>query len=247
MAAYSLAELLGSTSHLQPTPRQQGRERVASARSRNRAAAWAYDLAQWREYRLAMARDAGEREAIEIEYAARLEAGPDFCHYHSSSTYDPAPVNCIDRQGKREILTAFDQVRAWLWRNARKARGQAVSRIYREVLQVLLSFAVKYGAVFPSIATIAKLACCSERTVSNALQWLKTFGFLSWQRRLKRIPTVLGQVVRQTSNAYRLGLERLATIGAGVFGKKTDRNNCRASSFTTINLPLLGQGEAVSA
>jgi hypothetical protein len=56
-------------------------------------------------------------------------------------------------------------VRGWLWRNCHKAHGQSVSRVYREVLSVLLSFAVKYGKAYPSHATIAKLACCCEGTV----------------------------------------------------------------------------------
>ena len=89
-----------------------------------------------------------------------------------------------------------------------------MSRAYREILSVLLSFAVKYGQAYPSHTTIAKLACCSERTVANALAWLRMFGFLSWQRRLKRIASRLGQVVRQTSNSYCLVLSGLAAIGA---------------------------------
>jgi len=39
-------------------------------------------------------------------------------------------------------------VRGWLWRNCHKAHGQSVSRVYREVLSVLLSFAVKYGKAY---------------------------------------------------------------------------------------------------
>jgi hypothetical protein len=49
-------------------------------------------------------------------------------------------------------LRAFDQVRAWLYRNQRKPHGQAVSRVYREVLSVLLSFAVKYDQAYPEFA-----------------------------------------------------------------------------------------------
>jgi hypothetical protein len=215
---------------------------IKSARSQNRAAAWRYDLAQWREYRLAMARTDVEREAIEQEYAQRAAAGPDFCSYHAHSDYREPHVHELDAAGKREILTAFDQVRAWLWRNARKPRGQAVSRAYRQVLSVLLSFAIKYGTVFPSHATIAKLACCSERTVANALQWLRMYGFLTWQRRLKRIPGKLGMIVRQTSSVYRIALQ-----GIGAFLTRAGRNKCTPFSFThhqprDLGLKMIGAG-----
>ena len=112
---------------------------------------------------------------------------------------------------------------------------------------MLLSFAVKYGRAYPSIATIAKLACCSERTVANALQWLRTWGFLSWQRRIKRIPSQLGTIVRQTSNAYKLALSGLAAIGAGIFGNGADRNNCRPSKLTPAPIMQLAIERAVSA
>jgi hypothetical protein len=215
MAAYSLGDILANTAQLQP----KQYSKIRSARSRNRAAAWAYDLAQWREYRLAMAKCEPEREAIEAEYGARAAAGPDFAGYHAKSDFSEPHVHDLDKGGKQEILTAFDTVRSWLWRNCRKARGQAVSRTYREVLAVVLSFAVKYGRAYPCQATIAKLACCSERTVSNALQWLRIWGFLDWQRRLKRIPSRLGTIIRQTSNAYRIALQGLAAIGADVFSR----------------------------
>ena len=110
------------------------RLKIRSARSRNRAAAWRYDLEQWRQYRLAMARTDGERAAIEAEYQQRAAAGPDFTGYHAKSDFSEPHVHDLDKGGKQAILTAFDQVRGWLWRNTRKPHGQAVSRVYREVL-----------------------------------------------------------------------------------------------------------------
>ena len=244
MAAYSLADILGRTADLQPTSAVRARTRVRSARSQNRAAAHAYDIAQWRAYRLAKAHSDAERAAVDAEYGERLQAGPDFCHYHAGSSYAEPHVHNLTRDDKAKILVAFDQVRSWLWRNCRQPRGQAVSRVYREVLAVLLSFAVKYGKAYPSIATIAKLACCSERTVGRALIWLKLFGFLAWQRRLKRTTTRLGSVVRQTSNAYELVLSGLAAIGAGILGRRPNGHNCRPSrlhppSHANPPLPLI--------
>ena len=104
------------------------------------------------------------------------------------------------------------------------------------MLSALLAFAVKHGRVYPSLATLAQMACCSVRTVSNALAWLKTWGFLSWQRRLKRIPTRLGSVTRQTSNAYVIALKGLSAIGAAIFGRKADRNHCLPSRLDGARL-----------
>ena len=42
---------------------------------------------------------------------------------------------------------------------------------------------------FPKLATIARACSCSVKTVCNALAWLAAWGFLSWKRRLKRVPT----------------------------------------------------------
>ena len=191
-----------------------------------------------------MARDDRERLGIEAEYAERATAGPDFASYHARSDFSEPHVHDIDKGGKQQILTAFDQVRSWLWRNCRKPHGQSVSRVYREVLSVLLSFAVKYGKAYPSHATIAKLACCCERTVANALQWLRLWGFLDWQRRLKRMPTRLGTVTRQTSNAYSLVLHGLAAIGARVLPGRANRTS--PSPLTALLGRALGQETAAS-
>jgi Helix-turn-helix domain len=243
-SAPSLGDILVSTEQLQHGQRDAAKRsgpKVKSARSHNRAAAHAYDLAQWREYRLAMATCDIDREAIEAEYAKRLQAGPDFCHYRVGSDFSEPHRHDLDKAGKQAVLTAFDQVRAWLYRNQRKPHGQAVSRAYREVLSVLLSVAVKYGQCYPSKATIAKLACCSERTVDNAVQWLRTWGFLSYMRRIKRLQTTLGTIVRQSSNAYKLALSGLAAIGAGILGNGAGRNNCGPSQLTVAPIMQLAR------
>jgi Helix-turn-helix domain len=243
MPTRSLGDILAANADLQPKPQHN----IRSARSRNRAAAWRYDLEQWRQYRLTMVKSDRERGEIEGEYRARSATGPDFAGYHAKSDFSEPHVHDLDKGGKQAILTAFDQVRAWLWRNTRKPHGQAVSRVYREVLSVLLSFAVKYRQAYPSQATIAKLACCSERTVANALQWLRLWGFLSWQRRLKRIQTRLGTVTRQTSNAYRLALQGLAAIGAGMLPGRAERNNSSPSPFIGLVRSLLAQQKSGAA
>jgi hypothetical protein len=71
--------------------------------------------------------------------------------------------------------------------------GQAVSLRYREVLRFLLNMASRFGQVFPALTTIAATCSCSVKTVSNALAWLKTWGFLTWRRRLKANADLVGR------------------------------------------------------
>lgn len=237
MAALSLGDVLASTAQLQP---KQAPKTVRSARSQNRASAWSYDLAKWREYRLAMARSSLEREGIEREYSKRLGDGPDFTHHHGGDFVEPH-LHCIDAKGKAEILAAYDAVRRWQWRNARKPHGQAVSRAYREVLSALLSLAVRHGRVFPSYEKLAQMACCSRSTVYRALQWLKAWGLLDWKRRLKRIATALGNRVQQTSNAYQIAVKGLAAVGAAILQGGPECHKTTPSSYTPLLTKLLGQ------
>jgi len=88
------------------------------------------------------------------------------------------------------------------------------SRNYRAVLDVLLGYAVRFGRVYPKLVTIAREAGVSVRTVQNAIDWLRRFGFVERVRRLVRDRSRLGGVrCRQTSNAYRVGL-RPASAGS---------------------------------
>lgn len=190
-------------------------------------AAFLYDLAQWREFSLDHAQSDAEREEIEGEYTQRLAAGREnLSHsYRAGSDFSEPIRHELDDEGKRKILAGFDAVQAWQFERQRKHRGQAVSFRYKEVLKYLLSLAVKHGQVFPKLDTIALAVRCSRRTVCNALAWLKLWGFLSWQRRMKRVATRIGVKVRQTSNAYRLKLSKLAALGSAIFQRKRECNN----------------------
>jgi hypothetical protein len=232
MAMASLADVLLSTAQMQPVPKPAD---VRSARSRNRAAAWRRDIALWREFSLGRSRSVREREEIEREYNQRMEQGPDFTQHHGSSTFDEAPLQKIDEEGRRAILRAYDEIRRWSWKNARKPHGQAVSRAYREVLSALLALALRHGRVFPSYDKLADMACCSRSTVYRALQWLKTWGLLTWQRRVKRAASRLGTVVRQTSNAYSI-ITDLAELGRAVFRRDPECHNRLPSHYTAAGL-----------
>jgi Helix-turn-helix domain len=133
----------------------------------------------------------------------RLQSeGPDFTGYHTGSEFRVPPAHSITREDRIKILVQFDGIRAGLYKHCRSERGQAVSYNYRQVLGVLLSFAVKRSRVFPSLDTIARMAMVSKRTVSHAIAWLGLYGFLDKLRRIVRTSGLLGRRVRQTSNAY---------------------------------------------
>jgi hypothetical protein len=129
------------------------------------------------------------------------------------------------------------------------------SRNYRAVLDVLLGYAVRFGRVYPTLATIAREAGVSIRTVQNAIDWLRRFGFVERVRRLVRERSRLGGVrCRQTSNTYRVGLPTgMGWLAQSVFRRiayatsgqaSTTRNTCHPSrsSHTPMTTDPLGEG-----
>jgi hypothetical protein len=231
--AYSLGDILASNAQPQPKPKTPS---ICSARSRNRAAAWSYDLEKWRQYHLAMATTDARRADVEAEYERHRAAGPDFTGYHARSTYDPPPLCRITREDRVKILAAFDAIRNRLY-EGRAPRGQAVSKNYKEVLSILLSFAVKFGKVFPSLDTLARMAKVCRKTVLAALAWLRLWKFIDRQlRRLQRVATGMGLRARQASNAYSLAFPgRLDALGGYFAPSRPDGNNCTPSRSTGTN------------
>jgi Helix-turn-helix domain len=158
--------------------------------------------------------------------------------HHGRSDFSAPPRHQLDEAAARQVMKAFYALRDFLWRN----RGKGEQRIpdsRRRVLKYLLDVAVKAGQVFPSQATIAKHAGCCERTVRNALAWLRENGFLTWQRRLEWAPNELGQrMPRQVSNAYTIALEGLAKIGAAVLNLGSNGKKFRVAQNSS---PFLKQ------
>jgi DNA-binding Lrp family transcriptional regulator len=90
----------------------------------------------------------------------------------------------------------------------------------KEVLGILLGFAVKFGKVYPCLDTIGRMARCSRSTVLRAIEWLMRFGFVKRFRRLIRQRGVWGVRVRQDSNAYSVGHPTgLGGMAQKVFGR----------------------------
>jgi hypothetical protein len=96
------------------------------------------------------------------------------------------------------------------------------SRNYRAVLDALLGYAVRFGRVYPKLATIAREAGVGVRTVQNAIDWLRRFGFVERVRRLVRERTRLGGVrVPERAGDHR-GVHRLPgrVLRAGARGRR---------------------------
>ena len=177
-------------------------------------------------YQLARADSAEQIAAVDAEDERLQSEGPDFTGYHTGSEFREPPAHSITRDDRIKILVQFDAIRVGLYKHCRSERGQAVSYNYRQVLGVLLSFAVKRGRVFPSLDTIARMAMCSKSTVLNAIAWLELYGFIDKLRRIVRMTGLLGPRMRQTSNAYVLRFPKnLGGLAVNVFHLAPDHNN----------------------
>jgi hypothetical protein len=102
-------------------------------------------------------------------------------------------------EGERVALDREQRavIRARLHMKAHRGPGRLTANAVA-IGERLLGMLGPKGALFPAVATLAKLQGISASTVSLALKRLKQGGFLNWTRRLVRV----GNRVRQTSNAY---------------------------------------------
>ena len=114
---------------------------------------------------------------LDAEHERLRAQGPDFTGYHTGSEFREPPAHNITREDRIKILVQFDGIRAGLYKHCRSERGQAVSYNYRQVLGVLLSFAVKRGRVFPSRSDAhsprsSDLLCLVSRVLGLLLEQL---------------------------------------------------------------------------
>ena len=202
---------------------------VRSARSRNRAAAWAYDLAQWREYQTLS--HPNRRDGNRGEYARLEAAGPDFTRYHSGSAFAEAPLHSITREDRVPHAASL-RFRA---QRALSPRPQEAGPSRLTGLPGRAGRALELRR-----QAWARLSePCHHRQGGHVqranraagLSWLRLFGFLSWIRRIGRKRTALGCFrVVQASNAYRL-TARLGGLGAMALNVFSGRggHKCQAS------------------
>ena len=78
----------------------------------------------------------------------------------------------------------------------------------------------------------------------NAIAWLGLYGFIDKLRRIVRTSGLLGQRVRQTSNAYVLCFPKgLGGFAVNVFKMAPDHNNCAPSeSNSEVKKGFQGSG-----
>lgn len=203
----------------QANPRKTATAKIKSARSRNRAEAWAWNVEQWRSYQHTM--HPHDTDTVNQAADAMLAEGPDFARIHTGSVDERSHKtkrHKMDRNDRARLLHCFDAIAGGYYRHCRKPRGQGISPRVKQVLAYLLWLAVQKGEVTPALSQLAdKLHMC-KNTVLAALDWLRLFGFVNIQRRFTSwfCPLRQHERHRQTTNAYALndkpsGLGGIAT------------------------------------
>ncbi|WP_040620583.1 hypothetical protein [Rhodovulum sp. PH10] len=211
--------------------------KVTSPRSRNRAAAWAQDMARAHAYMSSRARSEAEQEAADRLYEEALRQGPDFTRYRTGSDFREAPRLNIDRNAYARIIFALEMIERGTYRHSRKKGKQGIPRTAARVLKALLGLAMRHGRVYPSLLGLAQLACVCKQTVVECLKLLELYGFVVVHRRCKRIRTPLGFKVVQDTNAYTVQEPRgLGALALSVFQRASESRKLAASSFQSHSI-----------
>ena len=157
----------GTTPFGQFSDQPSAQPAIKSARSRNRAAAWSYDLSKWYNYALNRAKTSAQIAALDTEYERLRAQGPDFTGYHTGSEFREPPAHSITREDRIKILVQFDGIRAGLYKHCRSERGQAVS-----LERLMRWFRISVGQAttrrWPSGSTILISATRARRTWGGA-------------------------------------------------------------------------------
>lgn len=215
--------------------------RVTSPRSRNRAAAWAQEMARAHAYLSGRARTEAEQEAADRLYEAALAEGPDFTRYRTGSDFRDAPKLNLDRNAYARIIHALELIERGTYRHSRKKGKQGIPRTAARVLKALLGLAMRYGRVYPSLLGIAQLACVCKQTVVDCLKLLELYGFVVIHRRCKRIRTPLGFKTVQDTNAYTVQEPQgLGALALAIFRRSSESRKQAASSSDCF--PIKGAG-----
>ena len=138
---------------------------------------------------------------------------------------DGAASVCTDRNFLTRVWFVALTLERKTWASREKGKhGGALGRSALELLRTLLFVVSKgEGKLYPSLDELARLARMSRQTVISAIERLKSLGFITVHRRIKRIRTSLGLRVVQDSNAYVYDLP----TGLGALGWATI---CRSES-----------------
>ena len=110
--------------------------------------------------------------------------------YHHDSIFGPGPRAPLDR----------DQRSLWRARLQAARCPGGITIAARDVGLAMLDMMGADGRLDPALEHLAAVVRVHLSTVQRAIQQLRAFGLLEWDRRLTRDASG----VRQTSNAYRL-------------------------------------------
>ena len=208
--------------------------RSGKARCRNRAAAWHKAVTRAAAYKRDLAKSPEEAAALDAELQETLAEGPDFTKYHRGSKFMEPPQVCTDRNFLTRVWFVALTLERKTWATREKGKhGGALGRSALELLRTLLFVVSKgEGRVYPSLDQLARLARMSRQTVVSAIERLKSLGFITVHRRIKRIHTSLGLRVVQDSNAYVYDLP----TGLGALGWATVCQS-ESNNFTARETP----------
>jgi hypothetical protein len=107
------------------------------------------------------------------------------------------PPPCIGEPPAATPLVRYNTLERQVW--VRGIRGQLQNHTVAHVAYALSNYGDKHGhECHPGVELLAADACCAERTVIRAVNWLLEFGFLHLYRKGAR---KLGQ-----ANEYHLAL-----------------------------------------
>jgi hypothetical protein len=191
-------------------------------RATRKAAAWRAQISRAYAYQLERTRSQAARDALERDYAQAMEDVPDFARIHKGSDFTPPPVKPFDAREAREIMSQARAIERGTYESREKgAHGGVIGKSALRVLETLLfvMWPICRRGMFPSLQHIATKAQVSVRTVQTSLAVLKLLGFVTIFRRMKRVASALGQMLRQDSNAYLLHAAKgLGAIGNALFG-----------------------------
>lgn len=184
-------------------PNSKRSERKPAIRAARKAAQWRECLSRAFGLAAKTLRDPEDQARLWDHYEKEMEAGPDFARYHSRSDFRDAPRITLDRNGLARLRFLLAAIARNSWERREKGKQSGlVTRTTLAVFETLCAIAIKHGRVFPSLARIATLACCCRNTVIAALKTLTALGFVTVQRRLRRLSRPLGPRAVQDTNAY---------------------------------------------
>jgi hypothetical protein len=158
--------------------------------------------------------------------------------YRSGAGHLEPPSNNVN-VFRRTML--FRDVEA-LERNSHKRRGKGRTNGLLGKVGVALMRAILFvldksdnGRVYPSYATLARLAQYSERAIIYAMKKLERYGFITIIRRCKWIETPYGRRLVQDSNCYQYHLPKTAEgrLALAVFVKRPSSDCTRCAGVDT--------------